>query len=288
MEALELRVRDREFIRVAVDRTYTWDVRTAGQIPEKSLVEAIVAAAWEPKYESSKKAFFGIAKAVKKLLDLFRKAPQLWEKLQRTLAIDGWESMNLVQKTRALGGKLRDLITEGKKALVKAFKKLTHTFPVSLFFVEKQKMPGLTDLINRIIQSSPKMQKALERVRGGIEVFDKYFQKYIPVLPRVLYSAIFIYIWLNVWEISWDVPGLVAGFTGQISLSELLSSVPESAIGALFAQLGFGTFAALAPTIILRLIWLVAQNYLEYHPGKGFVVHWEKMGIQQRPEAVPA
>jgi hypothetical protein len=65
--------------------------------------------------------------------------------------------------------------------------------------------------------------------------------------------------------------------------------MPESAIGALVAQLGLGTFAALPVTLIFRLAWLTGKRYLEYEPGRGFTVRWDLLGVEHAaPELIPA
>jgi hypothetical protein len=164
---------------------------------------------------------------------------------------------------------------------------MANEFPLSLFFVPKGKMPGLTDLLARIMKSVPGLEKLLHGVGPSVVKLDKLFEKHLPTLRKPIYAAVFIWVWLNVAEISWDLQGLLAGFTGQISLSELLSSMPESGIGLIASAFGLG-YGALPYTIIARLVWLVGHKYLSYVPGKGFVVHWSKMGIRQRDEMVPA
>jgi hypothetical protein len=257
-------------------------------LPESDLVVAAVAALWEPNPEfTSRQAFGGIARGVKKIFDLLKRAPQAWTRLQRTLAIQGWDEMSLAQKAKALGKRLKELLHEGKRVLGKAFKKMAETFPLSLFFVPQGKMPGLTDLLHRITQAVPGLDKALRAIGAGAVKVDKLFEKYIPRLRKPVYAAVFIWVWLNVAEISWDFQGLIAGFTGQISLGELLASLPESGLGFVAAAFGLG-YGALPVTIIARLMWLVAQRHLSYVPGKGFQVHWGSMGIDQRDELVPA
>lgn len=286
-----IRVRDRHFIQESVLHQHasllSTNRKTGSYLPEPELVTAVVEAIWEPRSVTAKTAFLGITKAVKKIFGLIKRAPQAWGRLQQTLAIPGWDSMSLSEKAKALGSRLKELLHEGKRVLGKAFKSMATTFPLSLFFVPKGKMPGLADLLQRISQSVPWLDKALKGISAGAVKVDQLFEKYIPKLRKPIYAAVFIWIWLNVAELSWDMQGIIAGFTGQISLGELLASLPESGLGFIAAAFGLG-YGALPYAMIARLMWLVAQNYLEYVPGKGFKVQWAKMGIRQRSELVPA
>jgi len=108
-------------------------------------------------------------------------------------------------------------------------------------------------------------------------------------LARPLMAAAFIWVWLNVAEISWDVEGLIRGFTGGLSMGELLGSLPESGIGLLVATLfpGLGTFALLPATIMARLLYLLYRKVLSWVKDKGFVIHWDRIGVDRRKELVP-
>lgn len=279
MDALAYRVRDRWLISRAVAGSYTGSMRVAAWAPPAHEVEALVTAFWETRVGSTdREAAGGISKAIKTLLALVKKAPKAWESIKQTLGID---SLNPV----ALMKKLKELASAGKKALGKAFKKIATTFPLSLFFVKQNKAPGLTDLLARIFQKSPRMRALLAKIKSGAGTVDKWLKKYVPRLSRVLYAAVFAYIWLNVAEISWDIQGILAGFTGRISLGELLASLPESGIGAIAASFGLG-YGALPYALIARIIWLVANRYLEWVPGKGLRVKWKEMGVDEGDELV--
>ena len=282
--AVSTRVRDRHLIQVAAGLYgRTASVSSADRVLTAALVEAV----WESQPSvNAKTAFLGITKAISKILDLIKKVPHFWDRISDTFEIDDWDEMNLVQKTKALGSKLGDLIHEGKAALGKAFKEAVNHFPLNLFFVPHKKMPGLTDLLKRISDAVPWINDALKRVHNTAISVDKLFEKYIPTLRKPIYAAIFIWVWVGVSEISWDVHSILQGFTGNISLSELLGSMPESGIGLIAASFGLG-YGALPYAIIARLMWLVAQDYIKYEHG-GFKVDWAKMGIRQRSEFVPA
>lgn len=278
---ISLRVRDRYFIRLAVERAYPTG-RVASRLPPRGALVALVEAAWETRTASSKEVVAGITSAVSRLVGLFKRAPEAWAAIKRGLGLEDASLPNLVRG-------IKDAMAEGKRALMSVLHKATSHLPLSLFFIDQHKMPGLTDLIRRLVKDVPWLQRALSKIREGAETIDNLFRKHIPTLRRPVYAAIYIYVWISVLEITWDIPGIVAGFTGGISLVELLASMPESAIGGLFAQLGFGTFAALPITLVLRLAWLVAKQYLEYKPGHGFTVRWDRLGVENRSdETVPA
>jgi len=281
LSPLAIRVRDRYLIHVAVSREYTGGLRLAAENCPADLVIGTVEALWDYRTAGDREAFGGIMKAVKKVIDLVRRIPKAWPQILEALGLHDMEG-SWLEKGRALGARLQELAKQGFRILKKVSGKLKDTFPVSLFFVPKQKMPSLTDLLHKIFGKAPWIDKALQKIHGGAEAVDRVLKKYVPTLSRAAYAAIFIYIWLNVWEISWDLPGLVAGFTGQISLAELLSSLPESALGLLFAQLGFGTFAALPVTLVLRIVYLVANNYLDWSHGK-LIVRWDRLGVTDEP-----
>lgn len=273
-------------IRAAVQQAYTAEVRTATWAPPQPVVEALVEGMWDTRLGGTEReAIFGIGRAVHKLVSLLSKAPRALGLLKRALGLD--ENASLVQlvKSGDLVKRVSDLAAMGKKALKSALKFLTETFPLSLFFVSKHKAPGLTDLIHRILQKSPRIAAMLAKVKGGAHRLDQWLKKYLPNMSRVLYAAVFIWVWINVSELSWDIEAILRGFTGAISLADLLGSMPESGLGAIAAMFGLG-YGALPYAIIARLIWLVANHYLEWVPGKGLRVRWHAMGVDEHDEAV--
>jgi len=223
-------------------------------------------------------AFSGLTRKLKKLLDFFRKAPKAWERIKAFLGIKGLTDIPKV---------IKDWAMKGLRALKGLLRKSTEVFPLSMFFVPQNKMPGLTDLVARIMAKHPGIQKALSKIHGAAIHIDKWFNKYLPTLKRPILAAIFIWVWFNVAELSWDMQGLIAGFTGGISFGELLASLPESGVGFIAAMSGLG-YGALPVVLILRVLWLVANKYLQWVPGKGFRVNWDAVspGERLRPEMV--
>lgn len=233
---------------------------------------------------SYRAGFLGkVVQKVKKLWELFKKAPKLWEKIKSFLGVKG---------VTDLPGKIKKWASDGLKALKKAFKELILENPiVALYVMPDQRMPNITDLMKRLVKSSPRLSKILSKVSTAGVKIDKILKK-SPILSmtaRPIKAAIFIWIWLQVTEMSWDLPGLVEGFTGGISVADLLSSLPESALGLLIGTLfpGIGTFGLLGVSVIARVAYLMREDVLTWVKGKGFKVNWEKLGVNMQPEMVP-
>jgi hypothetical protein len=225
--------------------------------------------------------FGNFRKKLKRVWEFVKRAPQAWEKVKSFFKIDDIKQLPDV---------IREWAKKGKTALKKIIKRMTEAFPLSLYFVDRGKMPGLTDLLKRIVASSPKLQKALSTVNTRIvQPLDRWIEKYIPNLSRPLKAAVFIFIWLNVVEITWDFQALLLGFTGGLSLGELFSSFPESSIGFLMTFFGIG-YGFLPVMVMARILWLVANKYATWVPGKGLKVHWDRItgDRSQRSELVPA
>ena len=286
MDALALRVRDRYLIRRAVEASYTGALRTASWAPPREYIVALAEGFWETRVGStSHEAAAGILAGVKKLLDLLKSAPKrAWEALKHALGLEDLESMGWVQKLKAIASRAKQLVADGKRYLGKVFKKISEIFPLNLYFMPKNKAPSITDLLVRIAKKSPKIWAMAQKVKGGIEVIDKWMHKYLPTLRRVALAAIFAFVWFNVAELSWDLEGLINGFMGSISLSDLLLSLPESALGLLAAGFGLG-YGALPITLLIRVVWLVANHYLEW-TGRNLRIKWEMMGVEEPDEAV--
>lgn len=288
MDALALRIRDRWLIKQAVESQYTkHEARTASWAPPKQYVEALVEAFWQTRQGSSdKEAALGILRGVKRLLDMLKSAPgRAWDAISKAFGLPEMEGKPFTEKVKLFAARAKALAKDGQRAIKKLGDKIKGTFPLSIYFAAKQKAPSLTDLMAKIAQKSPKVWAALQKIKGGAQRVDKWLDKYLPTFKRPLLAAIFAWVWFNVAEISWDIEGLITGFSGSISFTELLTSLPESGIGFIFALMGLG-YGALPVTIVLRVMWLVANHYLMWVPGKGLKVRWEKMGVQQPDEMI--
>lgn len=286
MDTLVVRVANRHLIRLAVQQA--WSKVRVASVPD--LTPEVVVAFVEPFYlHYTKVAGFGdIARKVAKLLDLFRKAPRLWDAFKGALDLPAdFDSLGVLEKGKALAAKLKEWAASGWNALKDVFHKIHEAFPISMFFVPKHKMPGLTDLMERLVTKVPWLAKAIAAAGRGIGHVDTWINKNLPTFKRPVLAAVFAWVWFNVAELTWDLPFLVRGFTGLLSLGELFASLPESGIGFIAAAFGLG-FQALPVTLVARIVWLVANHYLEWVPGKGLKVRWDRLGVKdERTEIVP-
>jgi hypothetical protein len=255
-----------------------------GKIASVQVYKEILCSFGEFLVPVTKTAAFSVSKAkekLKRVFSLLKSRPKVLNRLKSVLGVDS---------IRELPKAIREWAKRGKDAIKKLFKKASQTFPLSLYLVPSSKMPGLTDLLARITASSPMIAKALSKVSTSIvRPLDAWMEKHLPTLGKPVKAAVFAWIWFNVAEISWDMEALVKGFSGQISIGDLFSSFPESALGALFASFGLG-YGLLPVSIIARILWLVGNKYLEYKSGRGFVVRWDRIKGERgtRPEIVPA
>jgi hypothetical protein len=93
---------------------------------------------------------------------------------------------------------------------------------------------------------------------------------------RAAVAALFAFIWINVDEISWDWPSIIAGFTGSVSLSEILASLPEAAIGLATGKLWGIGFTVMPYMLLGRILWMASQKYLEWN-GNQWVPNFSKV-----------
>jgi len=162
---------------------------------------------------------------------------------------------------------IRDFLKSGEKNARKVFE------PLRMILTTKSDLPTLTDLIKRTTVGAGISEWFTDKIQPRADVIDSYLNKYVPNLRRVAVAAVFTFIWLNVDELSWEMSGLTAGFTGNMSLADLLASLPESALGAISSAL-FGIGYTIMPYMLAgRLMWLVGRKYLTWD-GEKFGVNW--------------
>lgn len=216
---------------------------------------------------------------------MWRKAPGLWAKIKDFLGLPDLEALGPLAKASALTDAFKEWAAKGKKAVAQVFDHLRNSFPLNMFFVPQKRVPGITDLLQRMLEKVPWLKKALDHAGNALSRVDALLSKHLPTLSKPILAAAFIWIWFSVAELSWDIPFLVRGFTGHISLGELFGSLPESGLGLLASMFGLG-YGALPVTLAIRVAWLVAQNYVSWIPGRGLQVHWNRLGVESRDEMV--
>lgn len=191
-----------------------------------------------------------LAKRLKKLGQLFKKAPRLWEQFKRLLGVESLTDLPRL---------LKELAAQGKKTLGRFFGKALNTFPLQIFTI---KGTGLNDLLRNLSAQVPGLDKALSRVRAGADVLGDWLREHAPRLSKVLIVAAFIFIWMNVVEFEWNISDLGNALVGNIGLGDLLATLPGSALGLLMNGLGFGTFTLLPAALVARILWLMHKGYI--------------------------
>lgn len=271
-EAVEVpsaqRVAHPYLVRLACQEAHRSASRVARRSVPREVFAAMVEAFLDPEALTITAGFGSILKKVQQFLALLQRAPSLVPKLKGLLG-------------EMTPGNLTKWAKEGKDALVKTFAKASREFPLGILFHPKVKAPTLTSLLTKILKETKVGRFLEERVKPGAKYIDDLFKEHLPTLRRPLYAAIFIYIWFSVAEISWDVAGILDGFLGNVSLTDLMVSLPESALGAILASIGL-SFHLLPVMMVARLVWLVAQNYIEWDGSSGsFKVHWNLLGAYE-------
>jgi len=232
---------------------------------------------------------------LKQLWDLFQQAPAAWTSFKHMLGIKGDGALVLLKE---LPAKIKAFIAEGTSFIHTIGKKLRGLPPIA-FYLDVVKASGSVNrFLGHVVDYLP---DSVARVLRGIhtkaksvaEFIDESVQKYPLALPGsvLLSAAVFAVIWINVYEVSWDVPSIIRGFLGGFTWVELLHSLPESGLGLMLSLMfpgvptGLLFKAAVPATLALRLLWLYHKDLLEYRPGSGVRVRWEKM--DGRPEGAP-
>lgn len=206
-----------------------------------------------------KVAFGNIRQKLQQLGKVFSKSKKLWEAFKDRLGI---------KSLLELPGAIKDLAKQGYQALRKAVGKMFSTFPLKLFTLEESKLLSVNSLISQWMDKLPGFKKWVQSsVKPKVDQFDHWLRKYAPAMSRVLMLAVYIWIWMNVTEFEWDIHSLTDALTGALSLSDLLSSLPGSAIGFLMNSFGFGTFTLLPAALAARLLFLLGKRYLVWDGG---------------------
>jgi len=225
---------------------------------------------WEP--PEGKVAFGGIVRRLKQLADGFKKAPRLWETFKKGLGI---ESLADIPKA------IMTLAKAGKAALGKAFKALFDTWPLKVYTLDKSKLFSVQGVIDGLMKRFPQFSHWLDaKVKPKVNQVDAWFRANAPTLSKVVIVAVYLFIWFNVTEFEWDFHTLVedlgAAFSGSLSLADILTDLPSSAVGALLNLFNFGTFTLLPAAFAARLVWLLVNKYVRW-TGRGFEFDWDKL-----------
>lgn len=241
--------------------------RTASQAGlTPAVVEAFAEAFYLPFNQGRVAASFGnLVRKLQELTKFFTRFPKMWDRFKELIGVEGLTD---------LPGRVKDLAKEGYQALRKLVGKAFQHWPLKLYTLDKGKLKGINDLLNSALAKFPKLQSFLEqKVKPRVDAFDQWLRENLPVVSKVVIVAVYVWIWLNVVEFEWDMKSLVDALTGSIGLSDLLASLPGSALGFLMNALNLGTFTLLPVTLVVRLVYLVGRRYVVW-TGEGIQVDW--------------
>lgn len=212
-------------------------------------------------------AFGGLVRKLKQIVEVFRKAPRLWEAFKGLLGIE-----NLTD----IPGAIKELAAKAYKKLRGLLHKLFDTWPLKIYTLEKGRLMSFNDMLTRLIDQSPKLKKVLTKVVGKVGDFGEMLRKKAPRITGVVMVGIYIWVWLNVVEFEWDFKGLSDAITGSMTFHDFLATLPGSALGALLNGFGLGTFTLLPYAVAARVLYLLQHRYVTW-TGRGFEVHWDLM-----------
>jgi len=265
------RVAARHEIRIAAKRACFSINRTASAngLLERCLV-AMAEGALVPEDGSPVRTagFANLARRLKQMAVMVGKFPKLWERVKEFLGVESLAD---------LPGRITELAKEGYKALKRLIDKAFSVWPLKLYTLPESKLFSLNALLEKIADASPAFKNFLtDTVKPRVDQFDAWLKKYLPAISKVVMVAIYVWIWLNVVEFEWDLKGIIDAATGTISLSDLLTSLPGSILGALMNSLGLGTFTLLPAAYAVRLALVISRRYVTW-TGSGFSFDAEKL-----------
>lgn len=272
--------------------------KAAAQVRREMTAE-VLAAFGEAVVDDPHLKVANLSRKLKQLWQAFQSAPQQWEQFKSMLGV---KATNFLGVARELPSKIKGMFREATKYLAKVGKLLHDKIPLLRLYLDVGvRLPSVGDWLKQAVQHMPEpIQKGIQAISTKANSLarwiDELVRKYPVVKPAsmVVSAAVFAIIWFNVVEISWDIPEILRGFLGGYSFVELLHSLPESAVGFLLGMMfpgipgGLLWNAILPITIALRLAWLIHKQYIEYSPGKELIIHWDRLGIEPPPSAVPA
>jgi len=263
------RVADRYLIRLAARKacdTPAFHRRQASLFDFTPEVLEIMAAEFYLPMHEGKVAFGSLVKRFKQLTQVFTKVPQLWGQFKKTIGVE-----SLADIPAALKG----LAKRGYNALKTSLQMIFDTWPLKLYTLDKGKLSGISKLIEQLSKRHPEFKHWLDaKVKPRVNQFDMWLREKSPVLSKIVLVAVFFWIWFNVVEFEWDLKSLTDVLVGNLTLADLLDSLPGSAIGFLLKVFRIGSLTLLPATIAARLLYLIWHRYVVW-TGSGFRVDWE-------------
>lgn len=181
---------------------------------------------------TERKAFLSLVKKVKQLIDLFKKAPQAWDKFKELLGLTE-TGLGLVKE---IDTKLGNLLEEGKKKLTQVAQKVWREIP-------------LLRLMGEVLEEKNRWEVALEKAKkfvpekilsafGSIESGASKLGDFLDGLLakskvlKALSAPIKIYLFFQIWDwfADFDFRVVVKGLLGTIDFSDLIALLPSEGI----------------------------------------------------------
>jgi hypothetical protein len=201
-------------------------------------------------------SFSGLARKLAQLKQVFSKMPRLWDDFKKIVGIES---------PLQLPSALKEIAKQGYGVLKKILGRAFSEFPLNIFLIRGA---GVNDFLKALVRRSPALEKALAGIKERADVIGDWLKKRAPVLSTILIVAVFVFIWMNVLEFEWNLADLARALVGQISLGDLLASLPGSALGFLLNSLGISTFGLLPAALAARILWLIARGYVTWDGKK--------------------
>lgn len=196
--------------------------------------------AWDFLSERAVSAWENVRGALAKFKELF-KFPELLKALTETIG-------------EVTPDRVKDALKKGKDALMSFFRS------IRAILVTPTGLPTITDLVKRTQIGAGVAEWYEDNVRPTVDIVDGWIKDNAPTIRRFAIGAIFLFIWMNVDELSWELADLQRGFSGALSLSELIATFPESAIGAITGHLFGVGFVVMPMMVAARVVWLLKND----------------------------
>lgn len=274
MTSIHERVAARYLIRCAAREVAR--ERRAARMVASGLSADVLAAFGEASVDgvaSGRVTVAGVASRMRELVALFTRAPEAWEQLKRVMG-----ASSLLD----LPGKVSELVKGAAAHLRAAGESLARSVPVLQIYLEVgTRLPAVGEWLSTMYDKLPgPVRAAVSRITSKVKSLAQWLDELVgkndvaKLVGRAASAAIFAYVWMNVAELSWDLPGILRGFSGQLSFSELVETLPESGLGLLVSLLFPGipqklVFNAFLPiTVALRLAYLYERRLIKINGKK--------------------
>lgn len=208
-----------------------------------------------------------------------------WENVRGALA-KFKELFKFPELLKALTKTIGEVTPDNVKAALKKGKDVLMSFfrSIRAILVTPTGLPTVTDLVKRTQVGAGVAEWYEANVRPTADLVDAWIKEHSPTLRRVAIGAIFLFIWMNVDELSWELADLQKGFSGALSLSELIATFPESAIGAITGHLFGVGFVVMPVMIAARVVWLLRNDLLIWD-GKELKPNPSKVDMEKFEDA---